>query len=534
MAKDVNIHIKAQGTDETKQKLDGVGKSAEKLGQKVASGQKQAAAATQKATTATQKATEETDKLSGSTKKSSGVFGKFISGLKSWAIGLVGVTAIIAGITKAIGLQSRAMEEHADIAEKQQKKLLRLQFLGGFYKERPELRKEVIALSKYGRRPFEEVADAFYNLRSKSASLTEEQRQSIMKESLELGRTDPDMPLDTLVDMFSLYTKKTKAQDINQVQNVLKQTITEAGGGGADVAKLMPRFLPIGMVGGLSGAEAAGLWAHATTQFEDPSQATTGLIATFLGLQGQTEDGDEESKKQVLKTLTRFGIKPSMGFTQKIQTLSEHFRAGRFGLPEAIQIGGRRGAPVLISLLEDPKAMMDVMGRVVGVNRGDVDITADEIKGLMSTDDFARTEEDIRKSKVELENIKGSDIEALKWRKFLLRYEKYLRKTGASELDIGITMGQLKLYRGLGASADRVFGYSAPKYSNEEKIKIWSEEVGKGWYYKKEESGGTTNAPVINNIHYHNETIYTPITGRDYKNRRDDTNMGEPRANPPN
>ena len=46
MSKDINIHVKTDGTEAAKQKIDGVGNSADKMGQKIegaaASGQKAA------------------------------------------------------------------------------------------------------------------------------------------------------------------------------------------------------------------------------------------------------------------------------------------------------------------------------------------------------------------------------------------------------------------------------------------------------------------------------------------------------------
>ena len=460
MAKDVNIHVKAKGTQQTKQQLDGVGKSTEGVGDKA------------------KKGADGVDKLSGSASKAHGLFSRFTSGLIGWATKLIGITAIIAGITKAINIQKQALEEHARIAEEQQKKLLSLQYLGEFFKERPQLRKEVAAYAEFGRRPFTEVAEAWYNLRSKAARLSPQQRGAIMREALELGRTQPEAPLQTIVDMFSLYAKQTGAADINRVQNIIQQTITEAGGGAADVAKYMPMFLPVGMAGGLTGPQAAGLWSYVTTQMAEPSMATTGLRAVFMALQGR---GTPESQKM----LQQLGITPQMGFFQKIQALSAQQRAGGFGLGRAELLAGREGAPVLLSMLARPGEMMETISNVVGAGRGRRDITRDMITQLMSADEVARLEEESRRLDITLENIKGRDVRAQRWTVYLKDYENRLREAGLSEYRIAYSLWWARQFAGFGA------------------------EPGTGEFFYRPE--GVAESP--NEIHIHNDTIYNPTVG---------------------
>ena len=50
MAKDINIHLKTQGAEQTKQKLSEVGKGAEQLGRQTETGQQKGAAATERTT----------------------------------------------------------------------------------------------------------------------------------------------------------------------------------------------------------------------------------------------------------------------------------------------------------------------------------------------------------------------------------------------------------------------------------------------------------------------------------------------------
>jgi hypothetical protein len=430
MAKDkeYNIHVIAKEVEKTRQNLDSLATAVNKLTDTIDAGNKKQA-----------------DGYQHAEAKSESYFGKFVK----WTIGAVGFAKVIGEITKAIQMQTQAMEENARVAESQQNSLLRLQFLGEFFKEKPELRQEVMALSEYGRRPFEEVAGAYYNLRSKASSLSQDQQSSILKEALEMGRTDPAMPLNTLVDMFSLYAKLTGSKDMNRVQNVLQKTVEQAGGTGADVAAYMPQFLPVGLSGGLSGAQAAGLWAYVTTQTSSPSIATTGLRATFMGLQGK---GTPESAK----LLKQLGISDNMDFTTKINTLSSAYRAGTFGLGEAEQVAGREGSSILLSMLQNPKDMAQIMSNVVAADRGDIDITGSMIKQLMGSDPTAQSEENIRLLGVAVANQKARDPDALKTKEMKLRQEYVMREKGTPEYGISLMNSILGVSTGFGVDPNSI------------------------------------------------------------------------------
>jgi len=433
--KDVNIHVRAQEAEETKRKLESVADSTERMGQK-----------TEVAGRAAAKGTGQAEEK-----------------VRSYAKAAAAATAVIAGLTAAIKSSSAAMEENAAIAERQQNALLRLQFLGGFFEERPELRKEVGALAEFGRRPYEEVANAWYNLRSKGAALSDTQRSGILREALEMGRTDPGLPLDTLVDMFALYAKKTGEGDANRIQNVLQETITQAGGSGADVAKYMPQFLPIGMAGGLSGAESAGLWSYATTLLGEASVATTGLKATFLGLEGK---GTPEGQK----LLKKLKIQPQMDFFAKLDMLGQAQQAGRFDLGSAEQLVGREGASILLDMIKDPGAVRATVDAVTAMDRGDIDLTSTRIEELMGADEVAMLEEDSRQLNIRIENLRGSDLNAMLWEKRIRQEEVKMRRLGYSEWNITAAKGVMRAMAGAGYRFDR------------ENAPGWQRFVESGWY----------------------------------------------------
>lgn len=423
MAKDINIHVKTPGAAQAKQQLDEVGRSSKQVGDKTSQGARKGA--------------EGMDKLSQSATKITGGFGKLKSSITSWIAGFVSITLIIRGITAAIRAQSEAIKEHARIAAEQQKKLLSLQAMGTFFEEHPEARKEVAAYAELGRRPFEAVAEAWYALESKGAGLTKEQKAGIMREALELGRMEPEADLKSIIDVFSIYAKETRQQNINQVQNVIRQTLSQAGAELSQMGQYLPRFLALGIAGGLTGAETAGLWAFATTRAPTPEAATVGIRNIFAALQGK---GTPESQK----LLQGLGITPEMNIFQQLTALSAAQGAGRFGVPEAEIIAGRENIAVLLSILTEPTAMMQTVRQVTRVARGDIDITGEGLRRIMGADKFARLEERRRQLDVIIQNIKGQDIKALEWDVYLKDYERQMREAGVSEY---IIQWQLKKYR---------------------------------------------------------------------------------------
>lgn len=476
MAKDVNIHVKTPGAPQSKQQLDTVAESTRKIGDKSKEGAKGV------------------NELGKSTGKSEGLFSKFTSGLKSWAVSLVGITAIIAGITKAIRIQIEALKEHAQIATEQQKKLLALQAMGKFYEEHPEAREQIRKWAEFGVRPFPEVAEAWYTLESKGAGLTEAQKKGIMQEALELGRMEPEADLKAIIDVFSIYAKESRQQDINQIQNVIRQTLSVAGAELSQMGRYLPEFLSLGISGGLTPAETAGLWAYATTRAPSVEKATVGIRNIFSALRGK---GTPESKE----LLQQLGITPEMTIFEQLTALSTAQRAGKFGVPEAEIIAGRENIAVLMSMLTEPQAMMQVVRQVTEVARPDIDITKQRLDQIMGTDEIACLEENLRRSKIAIENLKGESPKALRMALLLSEYERLMREAEAPEILIRYELAKAQLITGLGVSAEEYL-------AKESMIPVIPE------YWEKQTFPG--NIVTINN----NNVIYTPIVGEPRKGLR--------------
>lgn len=411
--KDINIHVRAEGTKLTKEQLDEISRALEQLGFKVS----------------------ETSSQGG---EKLGFFASQVGKLQNYLLGLFGGVAAIRAVTSAINEQSRAMEEHAKIALEQQNKLLRLQFLGDYYKEKPELRKEVMAYAEAGRRPFEDVTAAMYDLRNLGAGLSAKQQQDILRESLELGRTMPETPLSKIVQSMVFYIKQTKNKDIGQVQNIIKQTLTEAGGELGEAAADLSKFLPLGLSAGLTGPEAAGVWAFATSQFPEAGRATTGLSGIILALQGK---GEPESQR----LLRRLGISRDASFLQQLRQLSQK----NLNLKQIETIASAREAPVLAALLQNPELLTKTIGAVTAAGESKEDLTAKSIEELYGADELAGLEDLSRLLDIQIQNIKAMDINAVRVAIGMKLQEKALREGGVADFMIQFVRATQRMSAGL-------------------------------------------------------------------------------------
>jgi hypothetical protein len=468
--KDINIHVRAQDTAETKRQIDQSTASVYDLWKAVGTGARQGAEGTEKAT----------EKLS--------FLGSLLSKVGSYALGFFGITKAIQTMTAAIRDQSDAIKEHAQIAMEQQNKLLRLQFLGDYYKEKPQLRKEVMALSEAGRRSFEDVANAMYDLRNLGGGLTATQQEDILSKSLELGRTMPETPLAKIVQSMVFYIKQTRNKDIGSVQNIIKQTLTEAGGEPGEAAADLSKFLPIGLSAGMTGPEAAGTWAYATSQFPEAGRATTALSGIIMALQGK---GTDDSKR----LLRRFGISPGASFLQQIQQLSQK----QLTLKQIETIASVKEAPILAALLQNPEAMMKTIGGITAAGLSKEDLAAKSIEGLYGQDEMAILADISKLSDIKIENIKGLDIKATRLEAEKKLFEAAARKEKIPELLIKYINKMNDLYAA-------VFGITISGT-----VADIQEKFSKG--------ENEPNRPVTVNNNYDSSTNYHPTVGETEANR---------------
>ena len=411
--KDINIHVRARDTEQTKKQIGDVAGAAEQLGKKTSEGQRVAAESTVQAT----------EKMS--------IFGSMLNKAANYVLALYGGVKAINAVTAAIKLQSDAIKEHADIALEQQNKLLRLQFLGDYYKEKPELRKQVMAASEAARRPFEDVANAMYDLHNLGTGLTDKQQQDILDKSIELGRTMPETPLNKIVQSMVFFAKQTKEKDVGKIQNIIKQTLTEAGGEPGEAAADLSKFLPLGLSAGMTAPEAAGTWAYITSQFPEAGRATTALSGIMMALQGK---GTDDSKR----LLRRLGISPGTPFLQQIQQLSQQQAAGKLHLKDIEELASTKEAPVLAALLQDPEAMMKTIESINTAGQSQENLTQKSIEGLYGQDEMARLEDMSRFLDISVTNLKAMDTKAVRLEVGKKLHETLLRKAGVPELAIGI------------------------------------------------------------------------------------------------
>ena len=152
--KDINVHVRAKGVEESKDKLDRLTAAMERMSETL-----------EKQSRPSQQAADDTEKLTAAQKGQETQMGKLWSQAESLAKSYLGMAAAVAAVTRALQLQAAASKEGAEVLAAQQNSALRLQFLGDYFEKRPELRKEIGAKAEQGRRQFNEVADAWYNLK---------------------------------------------------------------------------------------------------------------------------------------------------------------------------------------------------------------------------------------------------------------------------------------------------------------------------------------------------------------------------------
>jgi len=243
---------------------------------------------------------------------------------------------------------------------------------------------------------------------------------------------------------------------------------------GADLSEMgqyLPQFLPLGIAGGLTGAQTAGLWAYATTRTGSPEKATVGIRNIFMALRGK---GTPESQE----LLQRLGIGPEMNIFEQLSALSAAQKKGGVGLTEAETIAGKENAALLMSMLTKPAAMMESVSDVTKADRPDIDIVKDKLNKIMGQDEIARLEEEGRQLGIEIQNIKGRDVKALKMNIFLKQYEKQMREAGVPEGLIGYQLRKYELAFAFGAEPKRHpflephinFTSETPEYLPEEKM----------------------------------------------------------------
>lgn len=376
--KDINIHVKAQDVEKSKQDIDSFGQSVSNVG---------------KMTQQTgQQASEGAEKLS--------FWATQLNNIKGYLLGMVGGVAAINAVTEAVRRQRQEWEENARVITKQQEQILRLQFLGDYYKEKPELRKEVMAYAEIGRRPFEDVANAMFDLRNMGAAYTGPQREEILRRSLELGRIMPQAPLKDIVQSMILYSNAAKTTNFAAIENVLSKTLTKAEGEEAPIE--LAKFLPVATAAGLSGEQAAGLWSYAISQYPASGLATTALERMMLLLQGKTPEARV--------AMGRLGITPQRPFMEQFNQLV----AKQPNLKQLEGIFDTRMAPVVLTLLQHPDMVRAAMSQATAAGQMPENLTQQSIQGLFGTDEMARLTDLSKFLDISIENLRGMNERSIR------------------------------------------------------------------------------------------------------------------------
>ncbi|MEO0966634.1 MAG: hypothetical protein AAFY08_16160 [Planctomycetota bacterium] len=322
-----------------------------------------------------------------------GVFGTLAASLA----GAVGVNALLAANT-------RELRENAQAARDAIQAQRDLAFLTeGF--DAGELAFVEGQAVRGGRDP-NEVARAFADLRSRTASRTNDQQRALFERAVELGVTT-DAPLQSVVGPLINLTQL--GLDDLAAQNVLRQTQVEAGV--SSPAALGPLFARLGRpaveTGGLAPAEAAALVAASTNLGEAPDAGATSVRAFLLGLSGR-------GTPQTNELLDAAGVDRSGGFFDDLASLRAAIGDGRFDPDDLEVIGGREGllaaqaftADNGLDLIDGPLAS------IVPAAASPRSVTVEGIESELAGNDRLALDTAISQQRAAVQNTQAADRQA--------------------------------------------------------------------------------------------------------------------------
>ena len=319
MADDVKIPISTPGAKEAKQALDGVADSLHKVGDTAKKSGGEAA--------------QETGKLHEVTGKLAGQ----VTSLIGSYMGLQGVLKLLAGIR----------EEHERILQvtlrqtEAQRGLLALSQVAG---ERPETIAALNRMAVASGRPVEQVAPAFYTLKSGTTGMTPERQQGLMSAALAMGKTDYSADLNAIVNLFSTLGTQNPDLTPTQISNLAWQTINQAKATPSEMAAYLPPILSTGGAAGIDPATLAAAFSFSTRAGGGAARSGTAVSATLMGLLRPSD----ESRT----ALAELGYPATGGLMERVNWVAGQGE----NLPPELQaaLGGRRGIEFVAALARDP------------------------------------------------------------------------------------------------------------------------------------------------------------------------------------
>lgn len=319
MADDVKIPISTPGAKDAKRDLDGVADSLHKVGDtaKRSGGE----------------AVRETGALHD-------VTGKLAQGVMSLVgsyAGLQGVLKLLQGIREEHERELQVTLRHTEA----QRGLLMLTQVSG---ERPETQKQLMQMAVAAGRPVEQVAPAYYTLKSGTAGMAPERQQGLMSAALAMGKTDFSADLNAIVNLFSTLGAQNPDLSPTQISNLAWQTVNQAKATPSEMAAYLPPILSTGGAAGIDPATLAAAFSFSTRAGGGAARSGTAVSATLMGLLRPSS----ESKK----ALEALGYPSRGGLMERVNWVAGQGES----LPPELEaaLGGRRGIEFVAALTRDP------------------------------------------------------------------------------------------------------------------------------------------------------------------------------------
>lgn len=348
-----------------------------------------------------------------------------VRGLLSPVAGIAALQQAYAAWRHEIELTNERLRENAELVNRSVEANTNLAFLGTTPEQRDFAAE---AAAKAGRDP-NEGSRVYADIISRRSQASEEERRAIYEQALETGKTT-DAPLQAIAD--ALLTIQKFEPDAQKAQNILFQTIKEAGvSDPAKVSPLLARFLGLDL-GGLSVGEKAGFVAAATGLGLGPEESVTGLRNLLLGVSGAgTPQGNE--------IFDRIGLTRSErnDFKGALVELAQAYESGLIKPEEIEFIAGREGLAVTAALV-DENVLRTALAQVESVGRAQnstSDLTSQEIDLRFKQDPRLETEFETRVSRYTGQVVRQRDTYAQKVQR--------AREIITTELDNAIASGKV-------------------------------------------------------------------------------------------
>jgi hypothetical protein len=370
---DIDLSIGVSGAQKSKKDLEGVGRSAEKIGAKTERGTRRASTAMTSLKTSI-----------------GGLAARFLS-----------ITAIVAGVGKSVASEFENMAKASENASKRIRASLDLLFLGEFAKKHPNLQTELSKFAQQAALPGVEgkveVAKAFELIVSKTPSATDAQQTQLLQSALQLRRTT-ETPLSTLSNLLVQLQKSAPGATPTQLSNLILQAKTEAGSTTGEMAQRLPELLGIGEAGGLTVPQTTGLFAVGTGRL-GAARATSGLRLLISRLRGKELTPEGEAIKG------RVGLQPGQDIIQQMQSLSTAFKEGRLQLPEIQELFGEEAGPLAALVIPEFAAFQASTEKIRAAFVSPTDIVGKKIEEIVKPGSLEERVESLRRAQAGTESV---------------------------------------------------------------------------------------------------------------------------------